>query len=225
MTRSMSCPSARLGHFVVCLVGLLSVGACMAALRAARFEQGQAPDLREIDKQIAEWEKAVRANLDKDQALKALTTKYPLVLLHSRTLTGGWHGKSAFSFNCETADPEKHANDVQLSFGNGRADRLDVNIVNGQRNLIVDLGAVDFEKDVDPRKIDITANDTWLTGNATSVQGHVYLERIQDARGNNFFVLFKVLGLDAGCKYMAFTWRRLPGGKVVPRNRPGDVVQ
>lgn len=193
--------------------------------RAAPPDKGQAPDIAEIDKQMVEWEKSVRGYLDKEQGRRALAAKYSLVLLHSRGITGGRHGKSAFSFNSATSDPAKHGNDVQLSFGNGRLDRLDVNVLGGQRNLIVDLGAVDFEKDADPKKIDITAVDTWLWGDATAIPDHVYLERVQDTRGNNFFVQFKIVVLDPAGQYMAFIWRQLPGGKVVPRNRPGNLIQ
>ena len=43
----------------------------------------------------------------------------------------------------------------------------------------------------------------------------MYLERIRDNRGNNFYVLFKIVAVDKDSRYMAFLWRKLLGGKVV----------
>ena len=51
-----------------------------------------------------------------------------------------------------------------------------------------------------------------------AVNGHVYLEKVEDTNGNRFFVLFKVLAVDEQSRYMAFVWRCLPGGKIVRRN-------
>jgi hypothetical protein len=43
----------------------------------------------------------------------------------------------------------------------------------------------------------------------------VYLERVRDDRGNNFYVLFQIVAVDKESRYMAFLWRKLPGGKIV----------
>ena len=50
-----------------------------------------------------------------------------------------------------------------------------------------------------------------------AVEGKVYLERVRDTEGNNFYVLFQVIAVDKDSRYMAFLWRKLPGGKVVKR--------
>src|SRR5207249_10249738 len=79
-----------------------------------------------------------------------------------------------------------HRNDVQLQFDNGRAEStFEVNMVVGQKNRVADLGVVDFEKVVVPQKADFDDNKTWLPGNCKAIEGHVYLERINDDRGNH----------------------------------------
>jgi hypothetical protein len=55
---------------------------------------------------MQQWEKDVRARLDKDAKLKALAAKHPLVVLHSRALyAGGDYGQSAYSFIHESGRP------------------------------------------------------------------------------------------------------------------------
>src|SRR5205823_3757392 len=72
----------------------------------------------------------------------------------------------------------------------------------------------DFTKDVDPRTIKIF--HPGLHGTRAEVKrGHVYLERILDDKGNNFYVMLKVIHLDNDGRFVAFLWRRFPGGKVV----------
>jgi hypothetical protein len=173
---------------------------------------------RECEQMLADlmprWEKAVRKNIGKNPALKALTAKYPLVLLHSRRFAGGGYLQSAYSFIYETADEKKHFNDVQLLFDNGRGDRtFQVNMLGGQRNTVADLGAVDFEADSlkMPRSKDAGTE-------ATAINNHVYLEKVEDSQGNSFLVVFQVIAVDPANQYMAFIWRRLPGGKIVRRN-------
>jgi hypothetical protein len=107
---------------------------------------------------------------------------------------------------------------VQLLFDNGGSDnRFNINVQVGQNNLVVDLGEVDFTKDPDPRKVDPDGDNFWTPGGCKAVEGHVYLERIRDEAGNKFYVVLKVIATDKDSRYMAFLWRRLPGGKVVKR--------
>jgi tetratricopeptide (TPR) repeat protein len=171
-----------------------------------------------IDALLAKWKKGVKAKIAKDAALKALAGRYPLVVLHTRRFAGGRYFKSAYSFIYETTDESKHFNDVQLLFDNGgEGNRLDVNMLGGQQNLVVDLGDVDFVKDPDPKKVDPDSDDFWMPDGCKVVEGHVYLERVRDDRGNKFYVVLKVIAADKDSRYMAFIWRRLPGGKVVKR--------
>jgi hypothetical protein len=163
------------------------------------------------------WKRATEEDIAQDPALKALAAKYPVVLLHSRRYAGGRYGQSAYSFNYGTADEAKHYNDVQLLFGNGGAQStFNFNLAGGQQNLVVDLGKADFEKDPDPSKISIDQPGV-DSASAKAVPGHVYLERVRDDRGNNFYVLFQVVAVDPDSRYVAFLWRRLPGGKMVKR--------
>ena len=92
-------------------------------------------------------------------------------------------------------------------------------MLGGQENLVVDLGKTDFEKDPDPAKISIDDPGVMIML-ATAVPGHVYLERIRDNRGNNFYVIFQVVAVDPASRYMAFLWRKLPGGRVARPARP-----
>src|SRR5258708_37448399 len=74
--------------------------------------------------QMKEWEQEVRQRLAKDENLKPLAARYPLVLLHSLRLyrdADQW----AFSFINETSDSKKNShptrfyNDFQLRFNGG----------------------------------------------------------------------------------------------------------
>ena len=58
----------------------------------------------------------------------------------------------------------------------------------------------------------------WRDEECKAVDGHVYLEKVEDDRGNRFFVLFQVVSVDEKSRYVAFLWRQLPGGKVVRRH-------
>lgn len=85
------------------------------------------------------------------------------MLLHSRRFASGAYLRSAYSFIYETADETKHGNDVQLVFDNsGDGNEISINMVTNQQNLVTDLGDVDFEKNYDPKTIDVTAESTWL---------------------------------------------------------------
>jgi tetratricopeptide (TPR) repeat protein len=171
-----------------------------------------------IDRLLKGWEKDVKAKAGKDAALKGLTAKYPLVVLHSRRLAGGNYFKSAYSFIYETADRRKHFNDVQILFDNGsKQNTFNINMTVGQHNLVADLGDVDFTKGPDPRNLDPDGDNFWEPDGCKAVEGHVYLERVRDSFGNKFYVVKKVVAADKESRYMAFLWRRLPGGKVVKR--------
>jgi hypothetical protein len=69
----------------------------------------------------------------------------------------------------------------------------------------------------DLTKIDAKDKIVWSSDECKAVEGHVYLENVRDERGNNFFVLFQMIAVDKESRYMAFVWRRLPGGKTVKR--------
>ncbi len=171
-----------------------------------------------VDALTKRWEKEIRARLEKDAKPKLLAAKHPLVVLHSRTLYfgDGEYKKSAYSFIHESTDKAKHGNDVQILFHNGGTPQtFNFNMLGGQDNLVVDLGEVDFTKDPDPTKISIDHPGVMTGGVAKAVEGHVYLERVRNNRGNNFYVLFQVVAVDTDTRYMAFLWRKLPGGKVV----------
>jgi hypothetical protein len=167
---------------------------------------------------LAAWDGVVKKKLNDDATLKLLTNKYPLVLLHTRRFAGGGYLQSAFSFIHESAEEDKHRSDVQLLFDNGRAENtFTLNCLVGQENRIADLGKVDFTKDPDPTKVGTDRKSQWSSEGCKAVDGHVYLERIKDDRGNGFFVLFQVVGTDKDSRFVAFVWRKLPGGKVVKR--------
>ncbi len=182
---------------------------CTATLLSAQAEEKPVPEMKQ-------WEQDVRQRIGKDDNLKALAARYPLVLLHSRRLyANGDYKRSAFSFNNESSDENKHWNEVQLLFHNGLENEFDLNMAVGQQNLVVDLARADFEKDPNPGRISIDDSRVMSYG-AHAWPNHVYLERIRDRRGNDFFVLFLMVEVDPTSRYIAFLWRRLPGGKVVP---------
>lgn len=169
-----------------------------------------------IDELLAQWNKGIKARIAKDVGLKALTGKYPLVVLHSRRYAGGGYLKSAYSFIDETADEDKHHNRVQVLFDNGgKGNTFTINMTTDQKNLMVDLGNVEFTKDPDPKKVDPDSDNFWVPDRCKVVEGHVYLERILDGDGNKFYTVLKVIAADKRSRYVAFIWRRLPGGKVV----------
>ena len=170
--------------------------------------------------QLQQWEQDVRLRIAKDDKLKPLAAKYPLVLLHSLRLYSD-ADQWAFSFINETSDSTKNShptrgyNDFQLRFNGGSEGNVfEGNMQGGHQHLVVDLGKVDFEKDPEPKRISIDANNV-MRRTATAVDGHVYLERVRDDNGNNFYVVFQVVTVDPQSRYIAFLWRRLPGGKVV----------
>jgi tetratricopeptide (TPR) repeat protein len=171
-----------------------------------------------IDTLLAEWEKGVTAKIAKDASLKAVVGKYPLVILHTRRFAGGNYFKSAYSFVYETSDESKHFNNVHILFDNGPGNNtFNINMTTDQRNLVVDLGEIDFTKDPDPKKVDPDSDNFWMPSRCKVVEGHIYLERVRDDSGNKFYVVLKVIAADKDSRYMAFVWRRLPGGKVVKR--------
>jgi hypothetical protein len=192
---------------------LATLGA-IAALAAFSVDRLRGDDPDPVEQLTKHWEKEVRTRLEKDDKLKT-ALKHPLVILHSRALYAqGDYKRSAFSFIHESADETKHGNDVQLLFHNGGTpNTFVVNMVVGQQNLIVDLGKTDFAKDPDPAAINI--DDRRVVGGAAHArEGHVYLERVRDGRGNSFYVLFQIVAVDRESRYMGFIWRKLPGGTV-----------
>jgi hypothetical protein len=190
---------------VVVIAGLL-----VAGLSSVAQAQSDEPGIGEL---MPKWRKQTWARIEKDPRMKQLA-KHSLVVVHSRMkyAVGGAYGESAFSFNYESSNPAAHKNDVQLLFEGERAFR--VNMVVGQQNMVMDLGAVDFEKSPDPSTISIDDKEVFAT-EARAIEGHVYLLRIRDERGNSFYVLLQLVTMDEQSRYMAFVWRRLPGGRVV----------
>jgi tetratricopeptide (TPR) repeat protein len=168
---------------------------------------------------LSGWQKVVRKKVDADPVLSKLPSEYPMVLLHSRRYAGGGYFQSAYSFLYGTAEEGKHYNDVQLLFDNGRRDRtFSLHMVVGQPNRVADLGEADFRKDPDPERVPKADAGSWQAEQCRATEGHVYLEHVADDRGNNFFVVFQVVAVDRDSRYVAFLWRKLPGGKVV-KNR------
>ena len=171
-----------------------------------------------IDDLLHRWEKVIKTKIEKDTGQRALAAKYPVVILHSRRYAGGNYLKAAYSFIDETADERKHNNRVHILFDNGgERNTFNINMQTDQQNLVVDLGEADFTKDPDPKKVDPDSDNFWVPDHCKVVEGHVYMERVRDEEGNKFYVVIKVIASDKDSRYMAFIWRRLPGGKVVKR--------
>jgi tetratricopeptide (TPR) repeat protein len=167
------------------------------------------------DKLLSQWEKTVKQKIGKNAEQTKIVADFPLVVLHSRRFAGGGYLKSAYSFKYETVDEEKHGNDVHLLFDNGTAEKtFQVNMVVGQQNLVTDLGDVQFTRNPDPNKLTDKEMKTWEKEMCRAVEGHTYLEKVEDNRGNRFFVVFQILAVDKDSNYLAFVWRRLPGGKI-----------
>jgi hypothetical protein len=165
---------------------------------------------------VAGWDGVVKKKINDDPSLRLLTNKHPLILLHTRRFAGGGYLQSAFSFLYETTEEAKHRNDVQLIFDNGKGENtFRVRCLVGQENGVADLGKVDFTKDPDPARVGADAKSRWTSDDCKAIEGHVYLERIKDSHGNDFFVLFRVVATDKDSRFVAFVWRKLSGGKVV----------
>jgi len=189
--------------------------------RAVYYSNFNAEVRKQIDREwsemtgnlLSDWEKIIKLKIANSADLKKIVDKYPLVILHSRRFAGGGYHKSAYSFKHETTDEDKHSNDVQLLFDNGQGEKtFEVNMLVGQQNLVVDLGDVDLTKDPDPNKLTDQEMKTWRKNACPAVEGHTYLEKVQDDRKNKFFVMFRIVAVDKDSNYMAFVWRRLPGG-------------
>lgn len=205
-------------------------------LPGGKIVKPEVPPKEEVLKLVHEWEKQVQEKIRKDESLLRLSAKYPLVLLHSRVrYTTFDHIRetrwSAYNFVYETSD-ESRTQEYPNTGGPGHLvfdssggwKAFDVNIHRDQQNLVADLGPADFEKDPDPKQVDMDdGRVTWLPGNCVAVEGHVYLERIRDRVGNRFYVLFKVVDVDPNGRYMAFIWRRLPGGIIVKNEQPAKA--
>ena len=167
------------------------------------------------DNLLSDWEKTIKARIAKDPGLTKLADKYSLVLLHSRRFAGGGYLKSAYSFKYETVEVDKHGNDVQMLFDNGADEKnFEVNMLVGQQNLVHDLGDFEFTKDPDPNRLTDKEMKTWQKDSCKAVENHTYLEKVEDNRRNKFFVMFRIVALDKDSNFMAFVWRRLPGGMI-----------
>jgi tetratricopeptide (TPR) repeat protein len=165
---------------------------------------------------LAKWEKTAKVKFAEDPGSKKLADKYPLILLHSRRYAFGNYLRSAYSFIHETSNEKQHGNDVQVLFDNDRVhqNNFQVRMVTNQRNRVIDLGNVEFDKESDPTKLANLSKNQWCDDTCKAVEGNVYLEKVLDDRGNDFWVVFKVIVLDPDSRYIAFIWRRLPGGKL-----------
>src|SRR2546421_5069977 len=106
-----------------------------AALFAALAMTSPADDKSAEGPALAQWEKDVRARVQKDARLRAAAAKCQLVVLHSRKLYAqGDYKQSAYSFIYETAEPAAHRNDVHLLFDNGGEPRtFEANMHVGQQ--------------------------------------------------------------------------------------------
>lgn len=167
------------------------------------------------DRLLSRWEKTVKEKIGNNAELKKLIAEYPLVVLHSRRFAGGSYLKSAYSFKYQSVEENKHRNDVQLLFDNGPGEKtFQVNMVVGQKNLIRDLGSIDFAKEPDPNQFAAKEEKSWQKDSCKAIEGHTYLEKVEDDRENKFFVVFQILAVDNDSNFLAFVWRRLPGGKI-----------
>jgi hypothetical protein len=221
---TISSPWQRAG----CLLALLAGTAVWCSSHAAAQDSPPKPTMEKVDALMSAWAKELHARLAADAGAQALLAKYPLVLLHSRSkYAGGGYHRSTYSFLYGTTDAAEHFNDVQLQFDNGgpQPNSLTINMVTNQHNRLADLGVVDFTKDPDPAKVPagVGAPNGWSPGPWSAVAGRVYLEEVRDDNGNHFYVVFKVVAVDREGRYLAFFWRKLPGGKVV--RRPPAVLK
>jgi hypothetical protein len=166
---------------------------------------------------LAGWDKTVRSKLARSGRSKALMDRYPLVLLHSGRYGACSYLRSAYSFLYGSADEARHHNNVQLWFDNRLAHNCNflVNMLPNSTNEVADLERADFRHDPDPRRV---PPNSWSTCEETAVEGHVYLEHVRDTDRNDFYVVFQILAVDKDSRYVAFVWRRLPGGKMVLRH-------
>lgn len=228
--RSMTTTKLKGLTAVFLVLGVLCVGTTWALNASdngpdkaeAKDPPKAAKDAIDADALVRGWEKEVRQRLSKDPKLNSLIEKHSLALIHSRYLYGapdGAYRRSAFSFTAENSDPKVHRNEVQLLFHNGRdnGNTFEFNMIVGQRNIVVDLGPTDFHLDFDfLRKVLDSADerdDDIGMADLPAKEGHVYLQRVKDSHGNHFYALFQVVALDPDSRYMAFVWRKLPGGK------------
>lgn len=162
-----------------------------------------------------EWKAALERKIAADPALKELTNRNRYYFIHSKThFRTPDFNNCGFNFIQNTMEQQLHQGEVHFAYHiSGEPKIIDVNITPGSSNLIADLGPIDFEKNVDPRSIDVTRPDGWyLTAKAR--EGHVYLIRIFDERGSRFFVQVKIFHVDPNGDYIAFVYRILPGGVV-----------
>jgi hypothetical protein len=155
------------------------------------------------------WEDRVRKQILKDDKLKSLPLKYPLILLAEGTVEGTEANFDSSQFDFVNGTISGGAN---LTFHGGETKTLDIR--GDPKCFIVDLGKQDFEQKIDPAEISI--DHPGLSGSdANATEGHVYLQRVHTRRGSDFYVVFQVVAVGPDGQYIAFFWRRLPGGKIV----------
>jgi hypothetical protein len=172
-----------------------------------------------INQLMQTWDKEVKARVSKDKALKPLVAKHHLVILHSASkYSAGDASQSGYSFVQETALIKVHERFTDLIFHTEAGPPT----FRCTSCLVVKLGMVDFEKNLDLSKISIEHPGIVIDNDPAAIEGHVYLQRIRYGPDNDFFVLIRVVAVDKDARYMAFVWRMLPGGK---RNVPEPIPQ
>ncbi|HMP03694.1 MAG TPA: hypothetical protein PKC45_14450 [Gemmatales bacterium] len=161
----------------------------------------------------ATWKQAIERKIAGNRQLRDLTNRNRYYFIHARTMARTQdYSNCAFNFVVESMDQEVHKGNVHFVFQPGNDAKVaEVNVGPGSHNLIADLGPVDFNRDVDPRSIDVTREDGWRLA-TTITEGHVYLIRVFDDSGNRFFVMMKVFHMPENGEYLAFVFRLLPGG-------------
>jgi hypothetical protein len=170
--------------------------------------KGEMPD-KALDKLRAQWADEVRRRYAKDEVVSVKLREHDLVVLASRRQYGdarsGWDFKGIGSFE-----------QPFLMFHNGPLARPWAYATgsNNDHSYLLDLGKADFDKD--PNLALLAINHPHLGYHMEMKDGHVYLMQIRDNAGTHFYVVFQVLAADPKCRYLAFIWRRLPGGKDAP---------
>ena len=190
---------------------------------ATKNKDGKAPG--KIVPDMKKWENDVREKIKKNPEFDKLAKDFPLVVLHSYSLfQKDGYGYSAFSFVHESSEPADFDGDPHLAFDWNRGVRkqIKINFHGGQRHLIAILGKADFRKNPDPTKISI--DDKGVTSSKIAAEeGVTYVEWVRDDLGNDFYAMFQILFVDPDSRFMAFVWRRLPGGAVVKKAEPNMV--
>ena len=161
-----------------------------------------------LDAQMRGWETQVRERIAKDDKLRASANTGRLALLSSRKGKSDLN-KTSYSFVHGSNELALHGNDVQIIFEGGHR-TPGCFVIRPQ--LMVDLGKGDFAADPDPKKVPVT-HAGLIVAEGIAREGHLYLQRVIDRRGNDFYVLIEMVAVDPKDRYIAFIWRRLPETK------------